>query len=278
MIKPNNNQFHFLYINKDSLNAFATIFQDIDVVALNIGTIIEIDNYFIRAVNTGIFEWLDNQLARRTLVNVLTIMAIEFIILHELGHIYNGHLEFDSVSRLRRMLLHEGNLESRTIEMDADAYATTRSFSKYLQQNIESEMKIIASNKLDMLRFWVFATHSFFFLFEQTFLNYDEMHLEDYYPRIIRQALNMEISTRIVSEYEPDLVENYEKVLNDTFSLAENVYSRIGGRSASRRKEEILTINDPRVVSYMEQVDEYYESTLRHKLGKYARHNLYHRQ
>lgn len=162
LIKPNNNQFHFLYINKDSLNAFATIFQDIDVVALNIGTIIEIDNYFIRAVNTGIFEWLDNQLARRTLVNVLTIMAIEFIILHELGHIYNGHLEFDSVSRLRRMLLHEGNLESRTIEMDADAYATTRSFSKYLQQNIESEMKIIASNKLDMLRFWVFATHSFF--------------------------------------------------------------------------------------------------------------------
>lgn len=123
-----------------------------------------------------------------------------------------------------------------------------------------------------------FCNTFIFFLFEQTFLNYDEMHLEDYYPRIIRQALNMEISTRIVSEYEPDLVENYEKVLNDTFSLAENVYSRIGGRSASRRKEEILTINDPRVVSYMEQVDEYYESTLRHKLGKYARHNLYHRQ
>jgi hypothetical protein len=170
---------------------------------------------------------------------------------------------------------YEVELESRAIEMDADAYATTRSFSKYLEQDIEKKMPTIARNKLDMLRYWVFATHSFFFLFESMILDYNTMKLDSYYPRIIRQALNIDISTRIVKMKASHLLSEYEEVLNESFALAESIFKMIDKDGTSIRMEEIKSITDYRVVKYMEEVDSYYQNTLLPKLKPYARHKLY---
>lgn len=276
LTQPNTRKFQFMYIEDDELNAFAVPYKDIDVIGLNTGTIRIINSYLTKAVNCGIFPWVNTMQGRNILAELLLNMAIEFIILHELGHHFNGHLLAEDLLSFRYMKVsYEVELESRAIEMDADAYATTRSFSKYLEQDIEKKMPTIARNKLDMLRYWVFATHSFFFLFESMILDYNTMKLDPYYPRIIRQALNIDISTRIVKMKATHFLSEYEEVLNESFVLAESIFKMIYKDGTSIRMEEIKSITDYRVVKYMEEVDSYYQNTLLPKLKPYARHKLY---
>ncbi|MFK4304696.1 hypothetical protein ABH892_004863 [Paenibacillus sp. RC254] len=276
LIQANTRKFHFTYIDDDTLNAFALAYKDVDVIGLNKGTVQVINSYFTKAVNEEIFPWVNTLKSRELLAELLLNMAVEFVILHELGHHFNGHLLANDLLSFRKMRApNEMELESRAIEMDADAYATTRSFSKYLEQAIEKQIPIVARSKIDLLRYWVFATHSFFFLFESTILDYNKMRLEEYYPRIIRQALNMETSSRIVGIKEMDFLAEYEEVLNESFILAENIFTLIDNDSASVRAVEVTNILDPRVLTYMNEVDDYYQNVLLPKLKPYARHRLY---
>lgn len=280
LVRSHDHEFEFVYINNPDINAFAFIYEKTDVIGLNIGTIQQLETYFVNALNTGIFEWVVEKKQRHILLDVLMYMAVEFIILHELGHLYHGHLEIDSCTRpLRKMiernLEYEEQLESRTLEMDADAYATTRSFGKLLSVDLDPNLPIMRSTN-DLLRFWVFSTNSFFYLFEEEAVDFQNIHQENYYPRAVRQAVNIDISTLVVKQTKPQFAECYEEILREMFPLCEKVYQEIGTHNPSfSRADELLSLADRRRIEYMEEVNLYYNEVLYDKLLKHARNKLY---
>lgn len=280
LVRSHDHKFEFVYINNPEINAFAFIYEKTDVIGLNIGTVHQLEAYFTKALNTGIFEWVVEKKQRHILLEVLMFLAVEFIILHELGHLYHGHLEFDSCSRpfrkmIERNLDYEEHLESRTLEMDADAYATLRSFGKFMSVDLDQNLPIIRSAN-DLLRFWIFATNSFFYLFEEEAVDFQHIHQENYYPRALRQAVNIDISTIFVKQNKPEFAECYEEIFREMFPLCEKVYQEVGTHNPSfNRVEELLSLADRRRIEYMEEVNLYYREVLYDKLLKHARNKLY---
>ncbi|MGG7177436.1 hypothetical protein ACQPU1_07595 [Clostridium paraputrificum] len=68
---------------------------------------------------------------------LLVSMAVKFVILHEIGHIYNGHTLY--LNRIRDVGRDIGDLEMLTMDMDADAFAITRLVNEIISKFIEIE-------------------------------------------------------------------------------------------------------------------------------------------
>lgn len=173
LVRENHQGFYFAFADDKRLNGTATIYKNTDIIVVNYGGITKIHQYFRAACNSSLFPWVTN---RQLLCDFLSGLAFDFLISHEFGHHYNGHLLFrkpqkaNLISRMDMLgtttIPYESALERKAIEMDADSYASTNTFLKQLRNPTVLKMGIengLFRDQYDQLRYWIFATHSFFY-------------------------------------------------------------------------------------------------------------------
>lgn len=134
----------------------------------------------------GKYHIYDSKVIDDSKVQLLEIFVSRFIILHELGHILNGHCkllaEKFTLIGLKYIPLYyfekdkslddETSLNIRTLEMDADAFAATQSIYHliYLYKNFEHQVKI-DMEPYDIFYWWSFALRSHFLICEDQFID-----------------------------------------------------------------------------------------------------------
>ena len=118
----------------------------------------------------GIVFCSDSKNEKQNLTEALIYFSLQFMIAHELGHIFNGHCEykkslsFNQNSRFQIFEPETANkkstglspLDQRTLEYDADAFATTDNFRFLLQEVISNP------SQLGIIYWWSFAITSLF--------------------------------------------------------------------------------------------------------------------
>lgn len=134
----------------------------------------------------GKYHIYDSKVIDDSKAQLLEIFVSRFIILHELGHILNGHCkllaEKFTLIGLKYIPLYyfekdkslddETSLNIRTLEMDADAFAATQSIYHliYLYKNFEHQVKI-DMEPYDIFYWWSFALRSHFLICEDQFID-----------------------------------------------------------------------------------------------------------
>lgn len=132
----------------------------------------------------GQVEVFDSKLVDDGKAKLLEIFVSRFIVLHELGHVLNGHCKLlankCNVTGLNyiplyyyeneKLLAEDSALDIRTLEMDADAFATTQSIYHvlFLHKNYESQIRI---KPHDVFYWWSFAVRSHFLTCEDQFMD-----------------------------------------------------------------------------------------------------------
>ena len=129
------------YLENDEFNAFAATIDGHDVIALNIGVLKLGRGALIKNVNTDI-PWLK---ARKFAQGeALLERATQFVFMHELGHIWNGHTSFANQYlglrvldelRVTASLSAEQAVDWQTLEMDADGYAAANMVENSIGQS-----------------------------------------------------------------------------------------------------------------------------------------------
>ncbi|KIV58954.1 hypothetical protein AM501_09545 [Aneurinibacillus migulanus] len=254
--KEKQKKFCFLFVNDHSINAFATRYKDIDIVALNIGVAKSLYDYFNKVIDSEVFPEIGEDIEKKKdLVFDLQIFAIMYILFHEIAHIYNGHFGYDNTYYYRMLDYenHRKELDNKTIEMDADAFAMTQSYVL-----IENLIKVREQTpKSYNLRDYsystlMFAIYSFYLFFEEEVVNSDILHLDSYFPRRIRQALNMDIIENIIEKDHPEYVSKIEEINSLTIIKGEKCWEKYSNKPLNIL--EILSLQNEAVVKDIDKV------------------------
>lgn len=124
------------FVDNDQINAFATKYNDIYVIAIYKGLLFKMMEVTARMVaNENIFSNLKDSEQRKHYAWHLCWLGMDFIFEHELSHIVNGHVDYlhdsHSVSVFHEfIMLNQAeklvNHELQVFEMDADCTALSR--------------------------------------------------------------------------------------------------------------------------------------------------------
>ncbi|WP_242309242.1 hypothetical protein [Bacillus cereus group sp. BfR-BA-01524] len=166
-MRPHFPSTHIDFINNPTFNACAFKQEDMYFIGINIGVVQVLEklfNYIMAHPNlmVGIgdasheleqdigsslivtnhdylrlFSNYDTEISspvneeRRSFAKTLCAYALEFLILHEYGHIVSGHVDYFQNKRSSSFIFELNSREKsglfmQTLEMDADSYATTR--------------------------------------------------------------------------------------------------------------------------------------------------------
>ena len=140
---------------------------------------------------------LENQLT-----SLLTVFVSRFILMHELGHLFNGHCQYlSSLCQSDKMnyfpMFNYGNskiegvmsnLDWRTLEYDADSFAITGSFQYLMMLYQDFDNKVdtyIIKEPSDLFYWWGFAIRSEFLLMQKIFSDDNTPHAH-HFPSSLR--------------------------------------------------------------------------------------------
>lgn len=127
--------------------------------------------------DSGKAKAIDSKAIDVSLAILLNIFVARFILTHELGHLLNGHCEYLNAKRSNSvqyipMFYSETDkvisippLDSRTLEMDADAFAATDNFRNLVLLYNKFEERVDRSlniQPIDLFFWWSFAIRSTF--------------------------------------------------------------------------------------------------------------------
>lgn len=176
----------------------------------------------------GQVEVFDSKLVDDGKAKLLEIFVSRFIVLHELGHVLNGHCKLlankCNVTGLKyiplfyyeneKLLDEDSALDIRTLEMDADAFAATQSIYHvlFLYKNYESQVKI-RMKPHDVFYWWSFAVRSHFLTCEDQFMD------NNYYKKMTHLPSNARWTLIYTSTLEVidfcDIIEQEKKMFKE---------------------------------------------------------------
>lgn len=128
----------------------------------------------------------DSKLVDDSKAKLLEIFVSRFIVTHEIGHILNGHCKLLASKSQKEThfipMYYTANsgsmssqeaLDRRTMEMDADAFATTQSMLHvlYLYSDFDRQVKIKMMEPKDIFYWWAFAIRSHFLVCQDRFVD-----------------------------------------------------------------------------------------------------------
>ncbi|CQR51503.1 hypothetical protein [Paenibacillus riograndensis] len=159
--------------------------------------------------NTNLYYHFDNEQydytikypfnkERRIIAEYMAMFAIKFIILHEIGHHYNGHIMYlNSSNHKTNALNHENScvslLDLQTLEMDADAFAISRLIYEILVLLSEdNRICQILKSIDDIFTLFVISIHTLFLIFKKEGQGTTNSHFSPYLPSFIRSAINID--------------------------------------------------------------------------------------
>lgn len=155
-------------------------------------------------IRNGIPETFDSKIIDDEKAKLLEIFVSRFIIMHEFGHIFNGHCKFVTeemnLSKLNGFSMYfneedlqfdeRDSLDVRTLEMDADAFASTQSINHlfFLYENFDKQVNIQIS-KESLFYWWAFAIRSHFLVCEDKFMDTAYYRKMSHLPSVARWTL-----------------------------------------------------------------------------------------
>ncbi|QNO14366.1 hypothetical protein HYG86_06055 [Alkalicella caledoniensis] len=240
-------ELHFTYLENKTVNAFAFHEDNIDFVALNYGTISSIFDYYYKLlsqpdafINVGKPSLFDisihtepvinknlkqlnfynspSDIDRQDFVFLLSYISIMFVIYHELGHHYNGHMLFqNSLSGLYKQRMVDNKdmvlspLDYQTIEMDADAHAVTQclihiiELYKNRERFNDNNFFTYVNDYKELLKIWMYSVQTLFLILGKDNIDKTNYHKAEYLPRRIRQSLNGSVACDVLEKVYPDI-------------------------------------------------------------------------
>lgn len=315
--KRKNLKFEFVIKDSEKINGKSGCEADFDYIELNRGVIELYYNYFENVLNDRLLSQLkyfgidksedemlkmsyegivwknkeahiyDSKVLDYKKIYLLDTFVARFIVLHELGHIYNGHCTYLAQNKeeyqadymplymnamQEKRKTEEECLDIRTLEMDADAFAATQSllYLFYLYENYEREVdSSIARN--DLFYLWSFAIRSHFLMTEDLFA--DQMYYKKmtHFPSCARWAMIMTICFELIQKYVmQDIREEFLVALAKGVKQAELTFNKIKYTNYNWERE--ITDNQD-YINYKDEVDENWKK-LKEKVSRYARFPL----
>lgn len=229
---------------------------------------------------------IDSKVIGEHRTNLMVVFAIRLIILHEMGHIFDGHLDYlNSINGKSLSLYMFGNndindaLLIRTMEMDADAFAATQSirYVFYLYDNFEKEVKCAELKKEELFYYWAVAVRLQFIYSEYLTRSVGE---PEYYKEMTHLPMNarwiqvVNIATEIVErEINNESLCNKIKdiIINGSYE-ADRVFNKLYCRPDTNWIENIT--NTSEFSEYFDETLTYWREELINILRPYARYTL----
>lgn len=235
---------------------------------------------------------------RRLLSDYASLFTLRFIFTHELGHLLNGHSYYLTsfyatkniemrgkkfFSNFNKNFRENYGLDRRTLEMDADAFATTTGMDNVimLYKNADKNQILFKSLKkqIEVFKLWAFGIHSLFLLFEgMGSTTYDK---EGWYlPNEARITLVMSSALSVLESYiknkilicDDELKDEIIKEISSGINEAENYYNFRFGTNFNFANQ---AMSNPKYNHYANEVLNHWDKTLYKKLEKYSRTYLY---
>ena len=233
---------------------------------------------------------------RNSLSNLLSLIALRFVVAHEFGHLFNGHCDLLNtlyavpkaemiIKRIIPVFSESYALDHRTMEMDADSAAATSSIDNIvmLYQCWEENKNITPydgiGDRNQLFKLWSFAVHSVFLIFEGLHKT-DYSGLSFYLPNEARAMLVFNGAINALDEWikhgvfactEQDKLLIEQQVLKGILE-AEEYFNRKFGHNYNYIAS---THGNTMYVKYADEVLDYWNKKLRKKLEKYSRTPLY---
>jgi len=283
----NKKQIFLFFVDDMTINAFATNIKNIDVIGVHIGVLPVLYNYYNNVIDEKNFPEIKSDLeGRKNLIFNLQMMSVLYIIFHELGHLYDGHLELENISFLKEIETPDNNkdreniLYDKTIEMDADAFAMCRMLEINEDliglKNKKEKNSYKGDNILYSYKKLLFSIYSFYLLLDESY-NTSNIKKETYFSPLVRQLLNLTITEEYVSKRRPD----YEKKIQDISDyLIENAdfeHSPLREKSELEKKidisKKVFYLSSSEYANEVLAVQQKWND-IRDDLEKYARFGL----
>lgn len=272
-LQPENNPFNnknknliFIYSWEDELNAYSCATAEEDIIRVNEGSIYRIYKLFynlVSKVKIGLIE--SNVLHTELIANVsfsnelvpdkplsyemiitdnvklnniaeyMSMLALKFLIAHELGHSYNGHAGYSRVviekikglkekTNLDISELEPSYLDLQTLEMDADIFAINKIVDIAMDM-LQTNDKITSYlNESNLIKLILYSIHGIFYLIRNMDLKNYKYKVHP--PTYIREALIIDsmvvyLEKRYNTKLPTDFFKDYG-VIDKYFYLAEN--------------------------------------------------------
>lgn len=295
--------FKFLYYDSKSFNASVDHKDNTDYLYINVGTvgtiyatfyslfsspkffpnIGDIDKELLARKIDFVFNSDKKQLGytgipicsvRRRVAEYVSLLALIFIASHELGHIFNGHAEYmnKKLGLATLSMYNEGRLDNfssldyKTIEMDADAAAMTRSIDNILsiyEDFDKYDLKRLIGNKEVLLKLWSVSIFSLFLVLEDNYPSGVNWTHNKYLPNLVRYFVNLDAAMQYVKtymkiskyRYDDDFydylysiivysIREVEKNYNEIFKTKHNLYQYIDTNAEAINKHSQIVLDN----------------------------------
>ena len=300
------NNIDFIHINTGTIVEmfayFSSVFSD-PTMFPNIGDITNERGYIV----SGHFDQTTCQILytgepqnneRRLLSNYTSMMACRYIFCHELGHLLNGHCHLlkslysngkidmiakSILAKISDTQMKKYALDRRTMEMDADSFASTRGMDNaivmYENSKNYSFYFDLLENPLQIFTLWSFTIHSIFLLFEKDYpTRYNSYDF--YLPNEAREMLNISCALCTLEEYiNHSIFKCYsdfkKKIIDNLFigiSEAEKYFNK---RFSTNFNYLLQTQANNKFIVFSNEVLNHWDSKLYSQLTPYSRTILY---
>lgn len=180
-------------------------------------------DFYYKVAEEEIFPEIQSDLeGKKDLVFRIQIMSILYIICHEVGHLYNGHIGYNKMAFMQEInKLSEKKRNEiifrKTIELDADAFAMNR----MLEYN-ESLIKVKSETKNQLSQYesieysykiLLFSMYSFYLFLGETFKK-ELIKKSTYFSPAIRQLLNLTIAREFVAKKRPEFINEIDGIID----------------------------------------------------------------
>lgn len=244
-------------LTDNSVNAKTRIEDQYDIIEINIGTITEIHNVFFHLCehpeffpNIGdckdckitalikphikssriVFYNGVHDKKRQELAFALSFLAITFILNHEVGHHFNGHVLFDSKHSFsafgeQSIIVPNQNdcLISQVLEMNADGFACTSAMQQLLS---ESSLILGAKNHKELLDLWFHAI-SVLFLSLETCQRAElsaGLYLPNFYRLVFCANTSIDVLKKLMPFFDKEIYnQQFISVLNNCIAIYKQI-------------------------------------------------------
>lgn len=283
--KNKRKKIYFFFVDDKEINAFATNINNIDVVGINIGVLITLYDFYNKVVDEQLFpEIKSNVEERKDLIFKLQVMSFNFIVCHELGHLFNGHIDFGRLNLMKEIMNFNQSdrseiIYNKTIELDADAFAMNRmlEFNENLITN-----KLKENNSENVVRYYykilLFSMYSFYLFLGETF-KASEIKEDTYFSPAVRQLLNLTIAEEFVARERPEFSEKIKKITMSLMLEADFTLDKYYSKETSDESKQIYLMQksnyfqSPELNEEMIMVKKHWNA-IRDELQKNARYTL----
>ncbi|UHA60701.1 hypothetical protein KDJ21_002920 [Metabacillus litoralis] len=237
----------FLFVDDKTINAFATSINNIDVVGINIGVLTILYDFYNKVVDDKFFtEIAGNGEERKNLIFRLQVMSFHYIICHEIGHLYNGHIDFGRLNLMKEIMnLNQSDrfeiIFNKTIELDADAFAMNRML-EFNENLIAVKDKSSVDNEIKYsYKIFLFSMYSFYLFLGETFRT-NEIQEDTYFSPAVRQLLNLTIAEEFVARVRPEFSNEVKEITNYLMMEADFTLHKYCSKSIDESSKQIYLI------------------------------------